>query len=330
MKYRQFGRTNLQVSEVGFGAWAIGGASMVGNTPIGWGKTHDQDSIKALQTAFNQGVNFFDTADFYGLGHLEKLIGKVFSSNKEVIIATKVGHRIDDQNKIYTDYSKNHIIRACEGSLQRLQRETIDYYQLHTANVIHLEKGECLEALNLLKEQGKIRYWGISLNTYDPYPEAFYMINRQLGDGFQLVFNIINQAATSIIQHAGLNGYGIIARMPLQFGLLTGKFQKDSQFAKDDHRNMRLKPLVLHKLLKILEDVWPLSENNNISNAQLALSFILSHPQISTVIPGIKSADQAKENTQGIVTLAEDELDMLHTKYALDFEEILGFMQKNE
>ena len=132
MNYRQFGKTDLRVSEIGFGAWAIGGAATVGNIPIGWGHADDATSEQALLEALDAGINFFDTADFYGLGHSEELIGKVLGANQNAIIATKVGHRNID-NKIVLDYSKKYILSACEESLKRLKRDSIDYYQFHSA-----------------------------------------------------------------------------------------------------------------------------------------------------------------------------------------------------
>src|SRR6476620_11332834 len=112
MNYRRFGKTDLMVSEIGFGAWAVGGDAMVGNIPIGWGKTNDEDSISALHTALDAGINFFDTADFYGLGHSEELLGKLFGAKKEIFIATKVGHRNIDE-KIVFDYTAEYIHSAC-------------------------------------------------------------------------------------------------------------------------------------------------------------------------------------------------------------------------
>lgn len=306
MNYRQFGKTELQVSEVGFGAWSIGGAAKVGETPIGWGHSDDHSSIKAIHGAINAGVNFFDTADFYGLGHSEELIGHTLKGNKEVIIATKVGHRNIDE-KIVTDYSKQYIIDACEQSLQRLQRDVIDYYQLHSARLPHLQEGECIEAMEHLKHQGKIRYWGQSLNTFLPEPEADYLLHNNKGDGFQLVFNLINQRAMTIIQKAAAKGYGIIARMPLQFGLLTGKFSASAQFESSDHRSFRLTEEIISKSLKLLEEnVWPLGEKEGLSKTSLALSFILSFPEISTVIPGIRTAEQVEANTTGIQQLSAE------------------------
>ena len=328
MRYRKFGNTELKVSEVGFGTWAIGGPAMAGDIPIGWGNADDATSIEALKKAFTQGVNFYDTADFYGLGHSEKLIGKVFGNRADVIIASKVGHRLSDEKHIYVDYSKPYILQACEDSLQRLNRDAIDYYQLHTAKVADLEKGECIEAMKQLQQEGKIRYWGISLNTFAPKPEADFIFKHKCGHGFQLVFNIINQKAMPIIQKAYEQGLGVIARMPLQFGLLTGKFTPDTRFEKDDHRSFRLTPDILEASLHALEKVWPLGEKYNLSKLALSLSFILSFPEISTVIPGIRTPQQAEENTQNIVILDDKERDLMVELYKTDFRKLVELMHK--
>jgi aryl-alcohol dehydrogenase-like predicted oxidoreductase len=306
MKYRLFGKTELRVSEIGFGAWAIGGDAMVGNTPIGWGPADDATSKLAIHQAMDQGINFFDTADFYGLGHSEKLLGETIGKNKEMIIATKVGHRaIGD--KIVLDYSKGYIVNAVEESLRRLKRDYIDYYQLHSARLAHFETEACIEAMDQLKKEGKIRYWGLSLNTFEPEPEADYLMNLNKGEGFQLVFNLINQLALPLIKKAAAN-YGIIARMPLQFGLLTGKFNRNQEFAKNDHRSFRLKEELMQSSLQILEEkIWPLVQKYHITKTGLAMSFILSQPGISTVIPGIRTKEQAIENTSGIVQLEDSD-----------------------
>ena len=135
MKERKFGSTDLMISEIGFGAWGIGGPAMAGDIPIGWGNVNDAVSTRALETSIDRGINFFDTADFYGLGHSEEIIGSAFGNSDKVIIATKVGHRLAKDNSIYLDYSKKHILDACEQSLKRLKRDCIDYYQLHSAKV---------------------------------------------------------------------------------------------------------------------------------------------------------------------------------------------------
>ena len=306
MKYRKFGKTDLHVSEIGFGAWAIGGAANVGETAIGWGSTDDAVSEKAIDAAIDAGINFFDTADFYGLGHSEELLGEAVVGKKDMIIATKVGHRKIEET-IVLDYSKKYIVAACEKSLRRLRREVIDYYQLHSARLIHLQNGECIEAMEMLKKQGKIRYWGLSLNTFYPEPEADFLMEQNLGDGFQLVFNIINQRALATLQQAAKKGYGIIARMPLQFGLLTGKISASSQFGSTDHRSFRLTKEIIEKALALLEQkVWPAGEKEGLSKTGLALSYILRYPEISTVIPGIRTPEQVQKNTESLPVLSED------------------------
>jgi len=139
MKYRKFGNTELLVSEIGFGAWAIGGGVMIGNTAIGWGDADDMISINAIYKAIDAGINFFDTADIYGLGHSEELLGKAIGDKKEIIIATKVGN-VSRNDQFTVDYSKEYILDACEASLKRLKRDVIDYYQLHTARITYFQK----------------------------------------------------------------------------------------------------------------------------------------------------------------------------------------------
>ena len=327
MNYRKFGKTDLQVSEVGFGAWAIGGAAKVGETPIGWGEADDETSVTAIHAALDAGINFFDTADFYGLGHSEKLIGQAVEGNKDVIIATKVGHRSID-NKIVVDYSKEYILLACEASLKRLNRDVIDYYQLHSARLNHLHQGECIEAMELLKQQGKIRYWGLSLNTFYPEPEADFLMTKNVGDGFQLVFNVINQRALSTIQKAAKEGYGIIARMPLQFGLLTGKFDENASFNSNDHRSFRLTKEILSNTLRMLkEKVWPIAEEENLSPTNLAMNFILSFPEISTVIPGIRTPQHVIQNTERIRPLQAQNRFLLED-LSKQWEEVVQLMEK--
>jgi aryl-alcohol dehydrogenase-like predicted oxidoreductase len=325
MEYRQFGKTDLKVSEIGFGAWAIGGGAKVGDTAIGWGDADDQTSTQAVHAALDAGINFFDTADFYGLGHSEDLLGRILSKNRDITIATKVGHRNIDE-KIVLDYSADHIIKACEQSLKRLRRDVIDYYQLHSARIIHLQNGECIEAMESLKAQGKIRYWGLSLNTFHPEPEAKFLLERNLGQGLQLVFNLINQRAIGVMQDAAKKGYGIIARMPLQFGMLTGKFNATSAFAADDHRSFRLTPEIIKSSLKILEEkVWPGSSAQN--KTALALNFILAFNEINTVIPGIRTAEHVKQNTTGISRLDEAQKIFLQS-LSNEWEEVVAMMER--
>ncbi|MDZ7269595.1 MAG: aldo/keto reductase [candidate division KSB1 bacterium] len=330
MKFRQFGKTDLQVSEIGFGAWGIGGPAMAGSRPIGWGKVDDAESLAALHAAAERGVNFIDTADFYGLGHSETLIGRAFGNRPDMLIATKVGHRLDRENRLVLDYSRAHIIAACEASLRRLRRDTIDYYQLHSAKVPHLENGECLEAMIRLQEQGKIRYWGVSLNTFNPFPEAEFLLQRGLGDGLQLVFNIINQRATGLLARAAAQGYGIIARMPLQFGLLAGKFNRHTRFPADDHRHFRLNPALLAEAEQALAPVWQIQQRLQLTPVAFSLSFVLSFPAITTVIPGIKTVQQAIENTVELASLPAAEVAALQQLYEESLSRLVKLMEAAE
>ena len=292
------------------------------------GPADDEVSEKAVYAALDAGINFFDTADFYGLGHSEILLGKILKNEPAVLIATKVGHRNINEQIVF-DYSEKYILEACEKSLKRLKRESIDYYQLHTARVSHLQNGECIAAMEKLKEHGKIKYWGLSLNTFNPGPEAEYLMERRLGDGFQLVFNIINQRALTVLRTAGANGYGIIARMPLQFGLLTGKFNSTSKFSETDHRRSRLTPDILKQSIEFLESkVWPMAESAGMEQVSFALSFILSMKEISTVIPGIRTADHVLQNTNGIKKLSNDVVNSLLSLSDTDLKVLMETIEK--
>lgn len=327
MNYRKFGNTDLTVSEIGFGAWAIGGGAMIGTTAIGWGDTDDAVSMKAIRTALDAGILFFDTADIYGLGHSEKMIGKEIGNSKEVVIATKVGN-VSRNEQFTVDYSKEYILAACEASLKRLNRDVIDYYQLHTARLTHLQNGECIEAMQQLQQQGKIRYWGLSLNTFEPDADAAFLMNNHFGNGFQLVLNIINQKALPLLKTAAEKGYGIIARMPLQFGLLTGKFDDHTNFSANDHRKNRLTKEVIDATLSATESVWKLCSKYNCSKTQLALSYILSYKEVSTIIPGIRTPEQVKLNTEGLFQLDETDRIMIEQLGTTSFIELMELIRK--
>ena len=327
MQYRKFGSTDLMVSEIGFGAWAIGGGAMVGNTSIGWGDADDVVSKQAITAALNAGINFFDTADIYGLGHSEKIIGDTIGNDHRVVVATKVGN-VARNNRFTVDYSKEYILSACDNSLKRLKRERIDYYQLHSARVDHLQEGGCTEAMAELQNQGKIRYWGLSLNTFDPSPEADLLMRHNLGKGFQLVLNILNQRALPVMQRANRNGYGVIVRMPLQFGLLTGKFDIDSTFPRNDHRHNRLTKEVILNSNEALKPVWELCKKYSMTNTQLALSYVLSYPEVSTIIPGIRTPEHVAGNTKGLIRLDDADLEMIEDLGKTSFVSVMELIQK--
>jgi aryl-alcohol dehydrogenase-like predicted oxidoreductase len=327
MNYRKLGNTDLLVSEIGFGAWAIGGGAMIGNTAIGWGDADDNASVKAIHAAIDAGINFFDTADIYGLGHSEKLIGETIGSKKDIIIATKVGN-VSRNEQFTVDYTKEYILNACNASLKRLNRDVIDYYQLHSARLHHLQNRECIEAMQQLQQEGKIRYWGISLNTFDPLPEAAFFIENKIGNGFQLVLNLLNQKTLPLLKQSLDNGYGIIVRMALQFGLLTGKFDDTVSFSSNDHRKNRLTREVIDASNKALQPVWELCKKYSCSKTELALSYILSYPEVSTIIAGIRTAEQVSLNTMGSFQLDKQDIELIEQLGANEFVSVMKLIQQ--
>ena len=327
MQYRKFGSTDLLISEIGFGAWAIGGGAMIGNTAIGWGDSDDAVSVKAIHAALDTGINFFDTADIYGLGHSEEILGKTIGDNKEMVVATKVGN-VSRNEQFTVDYSKEYILKACDASLKKLKRNVIDYYQLHSARIVHLQNGECIDAMQQLQQQGKIRYWGISLNTFDPLPEAEFFIDKKIGNGFQLVLNLLNQKTLPLLKRSAESGYGIIVRMALQFGLLTGKFDKEANFSANDHRKNRLTKDIIDASNTALIPVWALCKKYNCTKTQLALSYILSYPEVSTIIAGIRTAEQVQLNTTGLFHLDGDDRSLIEQLGATDLVHVMDIIKK--
>lgn len=287
MKYRILGRTGLSVSEIGFGAWAIGGMS--------YGPTRDEDSLEALATAWEHGVNFFDTADTYGEGHSEELIGRFLRGKRQkAVIATKVGwdfyHGGSKKN-----FDPDYIRFACGESLKRLQTDWIDLYQLHNPRLEQMESGEIFQILDELKGEGKIRFYGVSVHTPR---EALAVIRSGKADAIQLIFNLIDQRPVDeVFPEAREKKIGIIAREPLACGLLTGKYGADSRFSKDDHRNRWPREKLAIDLQKIdrLKSVLPVSR---VSLVQSALEFILNFEAVSVVIPGAKTKGQVLEHVK--------------------------------
>jgi len=301
MEYRLLGRTGLRVSEVGFGCWAIGGPATLGEFVIGWGKVDDATSLRALQAALDEGINFFDTADVYGLGHSEELVGKAFSGKRDqVIIATKVGNRVTQDNRWIKDFSPEWIATACEASLKRLRTDRIDVYQLHSPRSDFEYSDDVVGALERLRRAGKIRHFGISL----PGDNADVLGLRVIREGkpcevFQLVHNILQREAEDELLPACMEAdIGVIARVPLASGFLTGKFTAQTTFAPDDHRSRNYPPErvrdIVGKVARLRELVSGSSSGKNL--AQLALQYCLSQPAVSVVIPGAKTPEQVREN----------------------------------
>ncbi|HEY8133341.1 MAG TPA: aldo/keto reductase, partial [Thermoanaerobaculia bacterium] len=242
MQYRELGRkTGIRVSAIGFGGWAIGGAVEASDAPLGWGRTSDDDSLTAIRRAREMGVTFYDTADSYGFGRSESLLGIVLSRyRQDVVIATKVGVVRTASGELKKDFSRQHIFHAVDGSLKRLRTDYIDLYQMHNPTIEDLKREEIQDAMERLQDAGKIRFWGVSVSTPE---EGIEIMQRGWAHALQVLYNIFSQAPAGVLfPLAKEKGYGIVARVPLASGLLTGKFRIDSLFASDDLRQNFLTP----------------------------------------------------------------------------------------
>jgi len=292
MRYRKLGRTGLTVSEIGFGCWGLGGDS--------YGPTDDYVSIRSLRLAFELGVNFFDTADTYGNGHSEEVIGKALSDVRgQIILATKGGTLPHFGFEMPQDFSPEHLREAVEASLKRLKTDYIDLYQLHSPpSDLLIDKQRMEEIVELIikvKEEGKILHFGISLRT----PQDGLIVVRDLGFGVvQVNFNLIDQRSieNGLFHYCERTEVGVIARTPFAFGFLSGCYSRGEKFYPPDHRsNWPQKQIDLWA--QAPEFFAPLNINKNRSIAQLSLAFCLALEAVSTVIPGMMTEEEVKCNT---------------------------------
>lgn len=302
MKFVKLGKNGPLVSTISFGAWGISGRD--------WGDTDDEVSLKAIHAALDNGINFIDTADVYGFGHSEKLIAQVLKERggkDKIVIATKAGNNFYpfiNQKHTTTpanpDYSKKHLIFAAEQSLRRLNRDYLDVLQLHSPSADLLLNDEPWEALLKLKEQGKILYAGLSVQSFKETEQAFLLDEHSdILDVIQVRYNLLEREAEKELFPKALKyGTGVIVRIPLLFGLLTGKFDRESKFADNDHRRLNLSE---DKLKLYLEQLGKMNTFFNKFKehtlAQLSLRFSISHPACHVAIPGGKTPEQVIENT---------------------------------
>jgi len=308
MRFRILGKTGLKVSQIGFGGWAIGGT--------GYGVTDDPQSLEALGAAFENGVNFFDTADVYGEGHSETLIGKFLKTKPRdrVVLATKGG--IDFSHGPHQkNFSKLHLLKTCEKSLKRFGTETIDLYQLHNPPKQLIENGEPVTVLAKLKEQGKIGHIGISVHTED---EALAALEDSRIEALQLPYNILDQRmGRKVFPEAKKKNKGVIVREPLASGLLTGKYPPDHEFPKTDHRRRwraEKREWDWEKVLIVQKTIG----RHGFSTVQAALEFVLSSEFVSAAIPGAKTKEQVLENCRGGVEslMTAPEIQRLHALFS--------------
>jgi aryl-alcohol dehydrogenase-like predicted oxidoreductase len=294
MKYRELGRTGWKVSEISFGTWAIGSA---------WGKVDDKESLAALHRALDGGVNFFDTADVYGDGRSERLLAKLRKERKEKFyIATKAGRRLDPHTA--EGYNRANLTAFIERSLKKLETDTIDLLQLHCPPTEVFYRPEVFGILDDLVQAGKLRHYGVSVEKVE---EALKAIEFPGVQTIQIIFNIFRQRPAELFfPEAQRRRVGILARVPLASGMLSGKITRGSKFAKDDHRNFNrhgeafdrgetFSGVDFETGLRAVEELRPLVPKGA-TPAQLALRWILEFPAVTCAIPGAKRPAQVAEN----------------------------------
>lgn len=323
MEYRALGPTGWDVSAVSFGAWAIGGT---------WGHVDDDESIAALHTAVEHGVNFFDTADVYGDGRSERLLGQLYRDHGDDIhVATKAGRRLDPH--MAAGYTRQNLTAFVERSLKNLGRDTIDLVQLHSAPTDVYYTPEVFGIMDDLVDAGKIRHYGVSV---DKVEEALKAIEYPNVATVQLIFNMFRQRPAELFfEQAKRRNIGILARVPLASGLLTGKFTRSSTFEADDHRAFNREGQEFDRgetfggvdfergldAVEKLEAICP----PGMSLVQFAIRWILMFDAVSCAIPGAKRPSQAAENAAaaGLPPLSDRTMDAVRNVYDEDIREMV-------
>ena len=294
MNYRDLGRTGWKVSDISFGAWAIGGS---------WGSVDDTESLAALNAAIDCGVNFIDTADVYGMGRSERLIAQLKRERKmEIIVATKAGRRLSPHTA--DGYNASNLAGFLEDSLRNLGTDCLDLVQLHCPPTDVYYRPEVFGALDRMVEAGKLRYYGVSVERVEEALKAMEYPNVQT---VQIIFNCFRQRPADLLfEQARHRQVGILARVPLASGLLSGKLTRDSQFAADDHRQFNrhgeafdvgetFAGVDYETGLRAVEEMRGMLPAG-VGMAQFALRWILMHDAVTCAIPGGKRPSQVREN----------------------------------
>ncbi len=293
MRYRKLGRTGLEVSEIGFGAWGIGADA--------WKGAVDEVSLAAMRRAIELGVNFIDTAIVYGSGHSEELVGKIKREHPEVIVATKINPANWEWPAKYTTpadaaFSAKHVVERTEQSLRNLDVEVIDVQQFHVWSDSWVDQGSWLEGIEQLKRDGKIRFFGVSLNDAEA-GSAQKLVESGLVDTVQVIYNVFDQAADDdLFPACERQDVGVIVRVPLDEGALTGKVRPDTVFAEGDFRNDYFSG---DRKEQVWEHVQQIAADLGIEVDELpraALRFCLVPDAVSTVIVGMRSLEHVEAN----------------------------------
>ncbi len=293
LESQQLEKAGLQLSRIGLGCWQLGGD---------FGEISDETAHKILTRALEEGIRFFDTADVYGAGQSERLLGRYISQRDDVVIATKYGR---GQGTYPDNYNFNNLRDSVLRSQDRLERDTIDLLQLHCVPFDVLKKRDIFDWLEELQAEGQIKAFGASVETIE---EAEFCISHSNVASLQIIFNLLRQDATgSLFDSAQKHEVGIIARLPLASGLLTGKFSTDSTFEDSDHRNFNkdgdafnvgetFSGLTLEKGVELVSKINGSFKPDALSMVQLALRWCLDHPAVTSVIAGASKPDQVSQN----------------------------------
>lgn len=291
MRYKTLGKTGLRVSAVGLGTMVHAGH---------FGPMKDSESLSAIETALDLGVNFIDTSDAYGAGYSETLLGNALKGKRDkIIIATKGGNVMVGPNRGKRIFEPDYIGRVMDESLQRLQTDYIDLYQLHNPTVDVIERGEVWQVLEQAKQAGKIRHYGVSINTME---EGMAAVKDGRAETVQVEYNLLAQApAEQIFPLAQQANVGVIARIPLKRGILTGKLTQadEARFQGEDVRARSFKGEAFAKELAKAAQLRFLVHGPVETLTQAAIAFCIAHPAVSVVIPGARNADQMRENAAG-------------------------------
>ena len=294
MNERRLGRTGLSVSEIGYGAWGIGGSQ--------WGGAEDQESLQALHRAMDLGVNFIDTALAYGEGRSERLVGQVVREREETVhVATKVPpkNRIwpaEEGAKLDDVFPPGYMSECAGQSLRNLGMETVDLLQLHVWNDDWADSEELLGEVDRLRSDGKIRHFGISINDHQP-SNGLRLVRKGAVDTVQVIYNVFDQSPEDeLLPACREHGVGVIARVPLDEGGLTGRIGADTEFEGDDFRAAYFRG---DRKREVRERGGAIASDLGIDEDQLAevaLKFVLGEPAVSTVIPGMRSVRNVRRN----------------------------------
>ena len=312
MKYRTLGKTGLQISAVGLGTMVHAGH---------FGPMKDSESLSAIDTALDLGVNFIDTSDAYGAGYSETLLGNALKGKRDkVILATKGGNVMVGPDRGKRIFDPAYISRVMDESLRRLQTDYIDLYQLHNPTVDVIERGEVWNVLQRAKQAGKIRHYGVSINTME---EGIAAVKDGRAETIQVEYNLLAQEPReNIFPLAAQSNVGIIARIPLKRGILTGKMSAadESRFQGDDVRARSFKGEPFLKELAKADRLRFLVHGPIKSLGQAAIAFCIAHPAVSVVIPGARNAEQMRENAAGAdVEIPAADLDQVVDLWRLGF-----------